>query len=61
MWTVYAGDISLRKMNFSYGNKVEKILSHEKYDSETYDNDVALLKLDTPLTFSSKSNNKILA
>ncbi|XP_019750870.1 transmembrane protease serine 2 [Hippocampus comes] len=54
VWTVYSGDISLRKMSYYYGNKVEKIISHEKYDSETYDNDIALLKLDTPLTFSKR-------
>ncbi|XP_077403620.1 transmembrane protease serine 2 isoform X3 [Vanacampus margaritifer] len=52
MWTVYSGDTSLIKMSSDYGSKVRKIISHEKYDSETNDYDIALLKLRTPLTFS---------
>ncbi|XP_054610710.1 transmembrane protease serine 2 isoform X1 [Dunckerocampus dactyliophorus] len=51
-WTVRSGDVSLFKMSFDDGNKVGKIISHEKYDPETNDNDIALLKLDTPLRFS---------
>lgn len=51
-WRVYSGDVSLVKM--SYGKTVQKIISHDKYNRETSDNDIALLKLDTPLTFTSK-------
>ncbi|XP_077448648.1 transmembrane protease serine 2 [Stigmatopora argus] len=52
MWTVQSGDVSLSKMRFKQGNKVKKIISHEDYDPETNNNDIALLKLKTPLTFS---------
>ncbi|XP_061659401.1 transmembrane protease serine 2 isoform X2 [Syngnathoides biaculeatus] len=50
-WTVYSGDTSLSRIRVN-GNKVHKIISHEKYDSKTNDNDIALLKLKTALTFS---------
>ncbi|XP_018548149.1 transmembrane protease serine 2 [Lates calcarifer] len=50
-WRVYSGDVSLVKM--SYGKTVQKIISHDKYNRETSDNDIALLKLDTPLTFTT--------
>ncbi|KAM3602180.1 uncharacterized protein V6R79_025783 [Siganus canaliculatus] len=52
LWTVYSGGISLRAMLSSQGNPVEKIISHEGYDPNTNNNDIALLKLKTPLTFS---------
>ncbi|XP_061819187.1 transmembrane protease serine 2 isoform X2 [Nerophis lumbriciformis] len=51
-WIVRSGDVSLSEMKFYEGNKVRQIISHEKFDSVTNDNDIALLKLDTPLTFS---------
>ncbi|XP_057677938.1 transmembrane protease serine 2 isoform X1 [Corythoichthys intestinalis] len=51
-WTVQSGDISLFQMRFNKGNKVSKIISHEEYNPETNDNDIALLKLKTPLIFS---------
>ena len=54
MWRVFAGDVSLYRMRLDVGKSVHKIISHAKYDTETNNNDIALLKLDTPLTFTSK-------
>ncbi|XP_059208094.1 transmembrane protease serine 2-like [Centropristis striata] len=51
-WTVRSGDVSLSKMRLKDGNTVNKIITHQQYNQETHDNDIALLKLDTPLTFS---------
>ncbi|NWX12220.1 FA10 factor, partial [Aegotheles bennettii] len=33
-------------------HRVEKIISHPEFDSKTSDNDIALLKLEEPITFS---------
>ncbi|KAJ0062213.1 hypothetical protein NL108_017972, partial [Boleophthalmus pectinirostris] len=55
MWRVQYGDISLSQMNSYHTPKsVEKIVSHENYNPDTNDNDIALLKLSSPLTFSSR-------
>ncbi|KAK5858928.1 hypothetical protein PBY51_003035 [Eleginops maclovinus] len=51
-WLVYTGDVSLFQMHFGSGKTVEKIISHEKFDTKSNDNDIALLKLDRPLTFT---------
>ncbi|KAM3869115.1 transmembrane protease serine 2 [Diretmus argenteus] len=51
-WTVHSGDVSLYKMSMGNGNSVRRIISHEKYDKDTNDNDIALMRLSTPLTFS---------
>ncbi|PKU38899.1 coagulation factor x-like [Limosa lapponica baueri] len=32
--------------------RVEKIIAHAEFDTETFDNDIALLKLEEPITFS---------
>ncbi|KAM7374843.1 hypothetical protein PAMP_007478 [Pampus punctatissimus] len=52
MWTVHSGDVSLNQMSYEDGKTVRKIISHEKFDRVTNNNDIALLKLDTPLTFT---------
>nr|XP_046197217.1 transmembrane protease serine 2-like [Oncorhynchus gorbuscha] len=39
-------------MAYATGNSVRRIISHEKYDKQTKDNDIALMKLNTPLTMS---------
>ncbi|KFZ65996.1 Coagulation factor X, partial [Antrostomus carolinensis] len=33
-------------------HRVEKIIKHDKFDTETFDSDIALLKLEEPITFS---------
>ncbi|NXX17426.1 FA10 factor, partial [Podargus strigoides] len=33
-------------------HRVEKIIAHAEYDGKTYDSDIALLKLEEPITFS---------
>ncbi|KAM7398621.1 hypothetical protein PAMA_006501 [Pampus argenteus] len=52
VWKVHSGDVSLYQMSYKNGKTVYKIISHEKYDRVTKSNDIALLKLDTPLTFT---------
>ncbi|XP_040006077.1 transmembrane protease serine 2 [Xiphias gladius] len=52
IWRVYSGDVSLFKMSFGVGKTVQKIISHDKFNTRNNDNDIALLKLDTPLTFT---------
>lgn len=37
---------------WSVQRKVVKIIVHEKYSSNRYDNDIALMKLDSPVTYS---------
>lgn len=54
IWVVKFGDVSLFKMSFDSGRRVQKIISHEMFNEVTNDNDIALLKLEEPLRFSSK-------
>ncbi len=51
---VYSGEVSLKNFISDSGNSVEKIISHEAFDPKTNNNDIALLKLSKPLTFTSK-------
>ncbi|KAG7483683.1 hypothetical protein MATL_G00040980 [Megalops atlanticus] len=51
-WTVFAGYLSQTDMYYNPGNSVERIISHKKYDSQTNDYDIALMKLREPLTVS---------
>ncbi|KAK7904238.1 hypothetical protein WMY93_016845 [Mugilogobius chulae] len=54
LWKVQYGEVSLQRMGFSSSAKsVDKIISHERYNPETNDNDIALLKLSSQFTFSS--------
>ncbi|KAM8835511.1 transmembrane protease serine 2-like [Synchiropus picturatus] len=51
-WTVKYGEISQSVMDFTIGKSVYKIINHEKYDPDSNDNDITLLKLRSPLTFT---------
>ncbi|XP_042595126.1 transmembrane protease serine 13-like isoform X1 [Cyprinus carpio] len=50
-WLVYAGSISQSALQTPY--LVKKIIVNENYNSDSSDYDVALLKLSSPVTFSS--------
>ncbi|XP_039987513.1 transmembrane protease serine 13a [Xiphias gladius] len=51
-WNVYAGVVSLDSLPQPY--LVQKILLNENYNSNTNDQDVALLKLTSPVLFNDK-------
>lgn len=51
LWRVYYGDVNLENM---FNSRVQKIIKHKDFDTRTNNYDIALLKLDTPLTFNSK-------
>lgn len=54
LWKVQSGDVNLFRMWYNNQAKsVDKIISHRKYNTRTSDNDIALLKLSSPLTFST--------
>ncbi|KAM9456166.1 transmembrane protease serine 2 isoform 1-T1 [Clarias gariepinus] len=52
-WRVYAGFLTLTQMSYSSGNLVSEVISHSGYNTDTSTNDIALMKLRTPLQFSS--------
>ncbi|XP_067154620.1 transmembrane protease serine 2 isoform X4 [Apteryx mantelli] len=51
-WRVYAGILNQKEMIFRAGHGVRQIISHPDYDTDSKDNDVALMKLETPLIFT---------
>ncbi|NXR84247.1 TMPS2 protease, partial [Pycnonotus jocosus] len=51
-WRVYAGILNQDEMLIKSGYKVQKIISHPDYDTDSKDNDVALMKLETALSFT---------
>ncbi|NWW32578.1 TMPS2 protease, partial [Panurus biarmicus] len=51
-WRVYAGILNQNEMLFGSGYRVQQIISHPDYDTDSKDNDVALMKLETPLSFT---------
>ncbi|XP_043851646.1 transmembrane protease serine 2 [Dromiciops gliroides] len=53
-WTAFAGILRQSLMFYGYGYKVQKIISHPSYDSSTKNNDIALMKMQTPFVFNEK-------
>ncbi|XP_037687370.1 transmembrane protease serine 2 isoform X2 [Choloepus didactylus] len=53
-WTAFAGILQQSYMFYGSGYKIEKVISHPSYDSKTKNNDIALMKLQVPLTFTDK-------
>lgn len=52
--TIRMGEYDFNKDGESLDNdyKLTKMIAHANYDSKTFDNDIALLKLDRPVTRS---------
>ncbi|XP_008066754.1 transmembrane protease serine 2 [Carlito syrichta] len=53
-WTVFAGILKQSYMFYGSGYRVEKVISHPSYDSKTKNNDIALMKLQTALSFNDR-------
>ncbi|XP_047731179.1 transmembrane protease serine 2, partial [Prionailurus viverrinus] len=53
-WTAFVGILRQSFMFYGHGYRVGKVISHPNYDSKTKNNDIALMKLQTPLTFDDK-------
>ncbi|KAJ1071235.1 hypothetical protein K5549_021017, partial [Capra hircus] len=54
IWAAFAGILKQSYMFYGSGYRVAKVISHPNYDSNTKNNDIALMKLQTPLTFNDK-------
>ncbi|XP_069328366.1 transmembrane protease serine 2 isoform X1 [Eulemur rufifrons] len=51
-WMVYAGVLRQSFMFFGSGTRVGKVIAHPNYNSKSKNNDIALMKLQTPLTLN---------
>uniref|UniRef100_A0A672HAS0 Transmembrane serine protease 2 n=1 Tax=Salarias fasciatus TaxID=181472 RepID=A0A672HAS0_SALFA len=58
-WRVYSGDVSLSVMD--RGRTILKIISHEDYNPQTNDNDIALLRLSRPLLVHDCFSGTVMA
>lgn len=48
-WTAFAGILKQNLMFYGSRHQVERVIPHPGYDSQTKNNDIALMKLQTPL------------
>ncbi|XP_072140045.1 transmembrane protease serine 13-like isoform X1 [Mobula birostris] len=53
-WKVYSGFISLHQLSSATLRFVSKIITHENYNRDNNDNDIALMKLTHPLEITDK-------
>ncbi|XP_037380378.1 transmembrane protease serine 2 isoform X2 [Talpa occidentalis] len=53
-WTAYAGVLRQSFMFFGTGHRIKKVIVHPKYDTKTKDYDIALMKLQAPMTFNDR-------
>ncbi|XP_054984167.1 transmembrane protease serine 2 [Sorex araneus] len=53
-WTAFAGIQSQSRMLYGSGHRVAKVIPHPSYDATTKNNDIALMKLQTPLALSDR-------
>ena len=47
------GDIAMSSVSSTHHESTVTVISHPNYDDNSIDNDICLLKLDTPVTYSN--------
>lgn len=51
----WVGSHNITKKDFTEIKRVKRIITHEEFDIFNFNNDIALLELDTPIAFGAKS------